>query len=514
MEVTGNFDMSEEKEHKSAMDSPDLTATPHGEFPSSRHLKWAVTFLLVYFGLRLLFFAIKISPFVPPDEVTHFGLSRIFSNVFFLPENSTETYQYGLVTNIPWLYYWIMGKLLAVNFFGLPDLLFLRLLNIPFAFGTVYFVWRTLRLLTDDRLIQLLLLVAMTNTLMFSFLSASVSYDNLLNLLAAMSIYYLLAFFKERSGNLLALCFLCQLAGSLTKITFLPLILVMNGLLLVHEFRHLRSFPRALPAWFEAAGWRGPVLVLGILLALALNIQLYGGNYLHFHSLQPEMYEVLPREIAMKNRLQARTMIFDMFKEGRVSKEKALEMTAQIRNSGDRADTVALIENYDDVLKGKGEEKLFPLEYTGLWLLNMAGTIYGIKAHQYMPDSGPLLYMFLALMLLSGIAFLVKWRPREAGAWLHASLAAIACFYAVFLLYFVNYQAYLDTKVFGMTVTGRYLLPIVGAIYVVSSYYMLRLFGRGYARLVIAVGVGLLFIASDFPFFLLHATPEWFLVPP
>jgi hypothetical protein len=219
---------------------------------SHEGLLWPVTMLLVYFGFRLLFFAATISPYVPPDEVTHYGLCRIFSEVSFLPENSDKTYAYGLVTNIPYLYYWIMGRLLTLNFFGISDLLFLRLLNIPLAFATIFFIWRMLRLLTDDRLTQVILIVAMTNTLMFSFLSASVSYDNLTNLLAAMAVYCLLVFFRTRSGDYLAASSICQLAGSLTKVTFLPLVLVMNILLLIHEHRNLRLLPGTFKAYFRA----------------------------------------------------------------------------------------------------------------------------------------------------------------------------------------------------------------------------------------------------------------------
>jgi len=487
---------------------------PEERFPSQQQFKLMTASLLVYFGLRLVYFATSIGAFVPPDEVTHFGCAQVFSRALLLPHDSPDSYQHGLVTTIPWLYYWIMGKLLAVNFFGFNDLVYLRLLNIPFGFGTVLFTWRTLRLLTEDRLTQTLLLVALTNTLMFSFMSAAVSYDNLLNLCAAMSIYYLLAFFKGRSGNALALCLLSQMAGSLAKITFLPLIVVLNLLLLAHELKYLRYLPRALPAWFRTEGWRAKVLALAVLLALALNLQLFGGNLLRYHTLQPEMQNVLSRDAAMQNRIEARNMIFEEFKEKRTSKEKALQMTAQIRDEGDRGDAIALIENYDDTLKGKGEENLQPLEYVGIWLLNMTGTIYGIKAHIFMPENGPLLYLFLALMLLSGIAFLARWRPREEGAWLSASLATIACFYAAFILYFVNYKVYLDMRMFAMTVTGRYLLPVVGASYVVACLYLLRLFKGEYVRVGVALAVSLLLLASDFPFFLLHATPDWFMTAP
>ena len=44
--------------------SDGLIATPERGFPSPHALKWLLTVLLVYFGLRLFFFAATISPFV------------------------------------------------------------------------------------------------------------------------------------------------------------------------------------------------------------------------------------------------------------------------------------------------------------------------------------------------------------------------------------------------------------------------------------------------------------------
>lgn len=58
-------------------------------FPSSKQLSGVAVFLLVYFGLRLIYFVTNIAPFVPPDEVTHYGCSRIFSEVLFFPVYQT-----------------------------------------------------------------------------------------------------------------------------------------------------------------------------------------------------------------------------------------------------------------------------------------------------------------------------------------------------------------------------------------------------------------------------------------
>jgi len=475
---------------------------------SYERLLWPVTLLLVYFGLRLLFFAVAISHYVPPDEVTHYELCRIFSTVFLLPENSPETYSYGLVTNIPYLYYWIMGRLLTLNFFGISDLLFLRLLNISLAFATIFFVWRMLRLLTDDRLTQILLIAAMTNTLMFSFISASVSYDNLTNLLAAMAVYYLLAFFRTRSADKLAACFLCQLAGSLTKTTFLPLVLILNIILLVREFRNLRSLPASSISYLRHTDLRHFVLALGIFFGLTLNIQLYGGNYVHYRSLDPQMSKVLSPDKAMQYRTSARNRIFSLFREGKVSYEDALAMASQVGHPGDRADTVYLVQNYA-ALKNNRIELMGPTSYLAFWVQQMSAGIFGIAGHLQMLNSGPTIWLFYTLMALTGIGLLIRWRPRDA-AGLPSCLLAIAFLYGLFLIYGVNYEGYLyyGTPVLGLS--GRYIFPVLGPLYVLSSYYIMRLFSGGRTKLGISLAVSILFIASDLPYFLAHSTPDWF----
>ncbi|GFE62160.1 glycosyltransferase family 39 protein [Geobacter sp. AOG2] len=467
---------------------------------------------MLYFGLRLLFLATTISPFIPPDEVTHFGICTIFSTVPFLPKNSPESYQYGLVTNIPWLYYWIMGKLLTVNFFGVSDLVFLRLLNIPLAFAFVFYVWRTLRLVTDHRLTQILLVVATTNTMMLTFLSAFVSYDNLANLLAAMAVYYLLAFFKNRSPGALVASFVCQLAGCLTKITFLPLIPVLNAVLIIHEIKKIPGLPSALVAFYRASGLRGTIVTLVLLLGLALNIQLYAGNYLHYGAITVEMTTVLPLEDAMQYRLAARSYVFDAFKEGRVSKAQALAMTSLIKHPGDRADAVFMIENYERFKNGE-IPKMGLSAYIPLWVGRMAAGTFGVFAHLQILNRWPTIAPIAFLAAITLIAFLTRWRPRDA-EWLPTSLLVIAGFYTYFLMYQFNYHEYLSNGAPFVALHGRYIFPVLGPIYILSSFYLLRLFkGRG-AQLAVFGLAAFIFIISDFPLFCARITPDWSYWPP
>jgi len=483
-------------------------AATERRFPTSRSLAWIEAVLLVYFGLRLLFLAASISPYVPPDEVTHFGICRIFSRVLFLPDNSPASYQYGLVTNVPWLYYWIMGKLLHLNFFGISDLLFLRLLNIPLAFGTIYYALRMLRLFSEDRPARILLLAAMTNTMMFSFLSASVSYDNLTNLLAAMAVYYLLAFFRKGRGNLLALSVLCQLAGCLAKLTLLPLVPILGILLVIHEARSLRTVPPALTGWFRNSGWRGMTLAAGIAVGLVLNVRLYGGNYYRFGTLAPGSLQVLPLEQALKYRLAARAYIFDRLKEGGISLDQAHRMTSIIKHPGDRESADYMIDNYAEAKAGR-LKTMGLAEYFPLWVGRMAAGIFGIFGHLAIANEWPTIAPIAFLELLSLIAIVVRWRPREEGA-IPAYLATIAGAYGFFLMYEVNYLDYLDSKAFYTSLQGRYIFPVIGPLYVLTSYYLLRLFRRTGGRMAVLWMAVFIYVLCDFPFFWANVSPEWY----
>jgi len=504
------------------MMAPDFQTEPnqHASEPSSKAarpserlfpnsvLKWAPPLLLAYFAARLIFLALSVASFVPPDEFTHAGLCKIFSKVLLLPHNSPETYQFGLVTNTPWLYYWIMGKSLHLNILALPDLVFLRLLNIPLAFGTVWYALRLLRLLTDDRLTRLLLLVVLTNTAMFSLLSASVSYDNLTNLLAAMAIYYQCAFFRERSGRLLVFSLISQAAGCLTKITFLPLILALNVLLLIYEGRNLRSLPTAIVRFIQTSTRRTRIAILLLLLGAILNFHLYAGNYLRYGMVNPTMSDVFPTRIAMQFGIVARETIFRLYTEDKISYMEALQLTGEIKHPGNKADTFYLLMNYEN-LKRNPHLWMGLLAYTRVWLETEVATIFGIKGHLIMTKDRPYFIPYYVVMALAFLGFLLRWRPKKSG-WLPLSLAGIICFYAGFILYEINYNAYLYYGAAGLTLQGRYLFPLLGPFFVLMCIYVIELFRPRYIRTGLALSTALLFISYDFPWFLAHATPEWF----
>jgi len=210
----------------------------------------------------------------------------------------------------------------------------------------------------------------------------------------------------------------------------------------------------------------------------------------------------------MQYRLFARGKIFEQFRLGQISLDQAHEMASHITHPGDRKDTLTLIDNYA-YRQQTGFKPIGPAPYTAIWTLQMLSTSFGIKAHIGMPNHG-LSFIPLAVLILFVIAaYLVRWRPWDM-AWLPTSLLAVSVCYAIFILVRINYANYLDSKDIVMTVAGRYIFPVMGPVYVVSCFYLLRLFKSEKMRLGLAVFAALVLILSDFPFFLAKVTPEWF----
>jgi hypothetical protein len=254
--------------------------------------------------------------------------------------------------------------------------------------------------------------------------------------------------------------------------------------------------------------WHRRLLILGILLGVVLNILLYGGNYVSYGSLTPDMSHVLSPAAAMQNRIEARNWIFSQYKEGRISKEEALGLTSQIRHLGDRADTIDLIDNYD-ALRNGGFELMGPAEYTVFWVQEMLSGTFGVIGHLAMPVTGLALWPLIALMGLTALSIILRWRPADADG-LPSYLMAIAAFYALFLMYGVNYGIYRSTGACCLALQGRYLFPVLGPIVVVFAYYLLRLFRSRYTAPGATVAIASLFMAFDLPSFLFNATRDWF----
>jgi hypothetical protein len=85
---------------------------------------------LLYFAAKAFYFAFSIGENIFPDEISWLGLSEVFSRSLLLPADSNDTYQFGLASRVPVLYFYLMGKVLSLNIFPVSNLVFLRSVNV------------------------------------------------------------------------------------------------------------------------------------------------------------------------------------------------------------------------------------------------------------------------------------------------------------------------------------------------------------------------------------------------
>jgi hypothetical protein len=459
---------------------------------------------LLYFAVRAVYFALQIHPFVPPDEVTHVGRILAFSTSWLPPDDGPATYPLGLVTRVPTLYSFALGKLLWLNRFGVSDLVFLRLLNVPLGVLTVVYAVRWIRLLSGDAIVRALFLVMLTNSFMFGFLAGSVSYDNLTNLLAAAAIYYLYSYFATRSAVALLSLLLCLALGGLTKVSFLPLVLILLVLLGLHERRSLAGLVSTLGAALRRPTPRLAATAAALLLALALDVGLYGGNLVRYGRVTPSADQVIGLEAALENRIFARNHIIAGFHNRQLTLEQATEMAQRIRHPGDRANTLTLLRAPE---RWERRHQVGPLAYLSIWTWQMLRSTCSPSGHAVLNKSAVELSPYIAMAGLAFVGLLLRRRTPEAGVpW----AVAIALPYILLLVWHVGYPAYRLSGAAGLAVQGRYAFPVLLPVYGLLAHYLVAVFPER-VRLAAALAVASYFVWQDFPWFLAHVPPAWFI---
>lgn len=462
-----------------------------------------IAVLFFYFVIRLIYFALKIPHYVPPDEVTHFGYCRVFAQTWGFPVNSEQTYNLGNLTHIPWLYYYLMGKFLSLNLLPISDLVYLRFLNILLACLTTFFSFRWISLLTENKQTRLFFLVLVTNTPMLTFLGASVNYDNLVNLCAVLALYYTHLFFLTRRPAYFFGAGIAMLAGSLTKVAFLPLVPIFLGILLVHEKERLRGLAGWLRGVREHLSMPEKGLGLLFLVLLVMCFNLYGTNLLQFKKLIPAASQVMSEEQFMQHRISARDHVISMYRSGEWDYQKAVSEAGKIQHHGDQRTALYILK-----LQAANKEKELPvmsrLAYSYNWLENLLANSVGICAHRPMVKTVNELAIYQLIFLFSFFVTVRYWKYEEAGFMINHSMVIVSC-YALYLMLFHNYQIYLWSLNPTLGIQGRYIFPVLVPLLAIMAYYLTNYLRIWLSSLVIVV-VSVFFIWGDFPYFQLHAT--------
>ncbi|NOY54216.1 MAG: hypothetical protein GXP58_11495 [Deltaproteobacteria bacterium] len=466
--------------------------------------------IFLYFAFQSFYFALRIAPGIFPDETTHFGLAQVFAK-HLIPVNSPATYRYGLVTHVPTLYYFLMGRLLALDPFPGSGLIYLRCINVVLGLTGFYFAWRWFRTISRSAAARILFLLLLANTLMYSFLAGAVSYDNLTNLLAVVTLYGLTAYAQNGKVGQFLLFTAALLAGCLSKTSFLPyafaLALAAAAVMITRNRAgkknkeiHLFRNP------FSARSHLLPVVL--VVLLLTGNVVLYGGNLIRYHHLVPGAMQILTEDQAMQNRIFARDRITDLYRRGKISWEQAVGMLPLIRNRGDRASAYYGLE-ISVREKRHPTQRKDRLTYAFIWSKRMLSLIHGIAAHRMMQKEGYALTPYILLWLLLLGRMTRRIRESDLAGWA-IPLVLLSAFYILILMQVVNYNSYLKTSSLYTAVQGRYLFPVIVPIYGLMAHYLTDGLPR-YVRwgAVLIIGAGMIY--AGFPWFLSHAGPEWFI---
>jgi len=458
----------------------------------------AAAVCFAWVAVRLVTFAVWIGAGVPPDEVDHVGRALAHAETLWLPADSPESFAHGLISNRPFLYNWLMGRVLDANVFGISELLWLRLANVVLTLGVVFYGWRWIRLVSGRPDVQVLFLVLLTNTLMFTGLGASVTYDNLTHLLAAVGIYHLFAFFQRRRPEDLLWLGVAIGAGCLTKRTFLPLAALVGVTLILWE-------GRSLCALIRRREWMPTRRLLPLAIAATLfffgNAILYGGNLMRFGSLIPEADQVLTVRQAMQNRIFARNRVVDLFRQGELEFKEAVAIASRIEHPGNRHRALTLLNALRDP-QALEASRVSLDRYVHLWGHIMISRMVGYQGNPSVPKRGVELQLYLLVFGLAALGFVRFWRPPDRWATVSAVLMGG---YALILLLLVNYPTYLRYGLVDYQVNGRYLFPVLIPLYGLVAHYLLAPFPRR-VRAALALAVAVLFVYGDLPWFILHAS--------
>ena len=461
--------------------------------------------VFVYLVARLVLLAAWIDPALPPDEVTHVGQARSQLHHWGLPVDSPASHEHGLVSHRPFLNTWLLARWLALEPGFANERLWLRLANAAMALGTLGLALAWARRAGASPGARVLLAVVLSNLPMWSFLSASVNYDNLAMLFATLSFVLLARYLDTRQPPLLAGLALSLAAGCLTKSALLPLAaLLVAALLMTARGAALRDAT----ALFRAplAHGRGAALLLIAAVGASAGAgTLYGGNWLRFGALEPAAHQVLPLEAANRNRIFRQEHVLRSYRAGAIDERQAARELQQIDHRGDRAGALWMLRRATELRAGQGEPLMGRVRYAGSWLALMAERLFGVMGHRELYKSGALALAYAAI----ASAALATLALQLGSLGVHVRVAAgVALGYALILMQLVNYPIYLATGLEVEAVQGRYLFPVLAPL-LGSAIIAARGALPRPARLPLGVAVAIFFVAGDFPYFIAQAEPAW-----
>lgn len=429
--------------------------------------KYFLVGIFIWFVIQGIYMAFTTKFAIPPDERYHFVFIKACADNGLSPFFGKQDgfFTLGEIQHNPYFLYHYLLSIPYHLFEGQSDSFrILRLLNIPLGCGSLFVTYLIAKELDIKPFARNVAIFIFGNTLMFVFLSASINYDNLMNLLSLSAILLMLRLWKQFNAITYLSFLVVLLAGMLTKMSFLPVLVACVALLLLRNWRK----PWIFFSIFFKMKWTKSAIVLTAILFLLLApvAQRYVVNLVEYRTLQPACDQVLSKTDCMKNVIYARGVELDKIQNPIIDTSKPA--------------------------------------YLMSWTSNMGNRAFGILGHKSIPPLRIVYPAGVAVLVCGLLSFLFKVKRSDVPIFLAMFVSG------AYLLALIreNYSTYLATGDSGLSVQGRYAFPVYSIILLVLIHYIFRLLSNVTLKACCATLLCAVFFASSLPTFIRKTLPN------
>jgi hypothetical protein len=441
----------------------NMNKLKHKKLPPLPLHKILLFLTLIYF---IVFGVFMVHTAGQPDQAPHGYYSRRFSETWRIPDDDPNI-RY-IIKDSPYLYYWINGAVYKIyNFLtsgdkSISSTFLWRLTSVLMSTGTVFYLYKLTRKITNNPYAGVLAAFFLSNTLMFVFVSGGISYDNLMNLASMAAIFHLVNIYKGEDfvkNTALMGTWLCIAALAKEQSLLLAFIIFLPWVYYI--IRNIKNIDLKFTR-------RNIVPFIIFLIFLALFIELYGVNIIRYGNLTPSCGQI-----------------------------KALKYC---QGYSYRYDYYTPI-NVSWLWSVRDETQNFFQYAFSFWILNMLRSIWGILSHNtFIPMLSISLHGLLVIWSL--ICIIRLWEKQDQTATILLFILLSYCTY----VFFWNYQTELEFSFQHYGNTGRYLLPVIGVFMALSAHFFMKIKSIILKRLTISLAVIIYFAGGMGMFLSRYAT--------
>ncbi|MGI6484224.1 MAG: ArnT family glycosyltransferase [Candidatus Dojkabacteria bacterium] len=449
-----------------------------------REISWErVLLILIFlsFLLQTLFFIFYLSQYFGPDEAYHYNVSIAYSKVFGIPKNSSETFLYGDITRIPFLFYWLSGRFINIaNILKIDSFILLRFLSLLYSLVTMFFVWLISKDVIKEKYYRVLPVFMLANTMMFSFLGGVVTYDTLVNLFLVISFWSLLLYLKQDSKctKYLLIWIATSLLACATKFPALPFVFLGFVVILFFVCKNKIKF------WKELSNPKIIFPIIFICFFILINFYIYGINILRYKRVTPVCNQVMQHEECLNNAIYRRSFVY--------------EETGIQSREGKRIRDLLLTD-----------ERMNPFDFFFDWEASISPRLYGIFSHSSItfPRNFSFVYTLVFLLLMIPFIRYIKKSDKQIVVAFFLVLG-----YVLVLAFFQHYYWYLKMNRLNIAMQGRYLLPVIPAAYLIEVWSLTKIRNDRFKKLILIV-ILLIFLCGNVFIFtksIIYGGAEWY----